>query len=124
MAIAHQKAILPRMLRLDPEEAHEKVAKALTSASRHRRLCRWFSARNGSTSGMEPVELFGLRFPNAVGLAAGFDKNAAFWPALFGLGFGHVEIGTITFEKQPGNPRPRSEERRVGKECRHCKARG
>ena len=95
------------MLRLDPEEAHEKVAKALTSASRHRRLCRWFSARNGSTSGMEPVELFGLRFPNAVGLAAGFDKNAAFWPALFGLGFGHVEIGTITFEKQPGNPRPR-----------------
>ena len=51
----------------------------------------------------------GLRagFPNAVGLAAGFDKNARAWPAAAALGFGHVEIGTVTHLPQPGNPRPR-----------------
>ena len=54
-----------------------------------------------------PVEAFGLRFPNAVGLAAGFDKNARAWPAAAALGFGHVEIGTVTALAQPGNPRPR-----------------
>jgi dihydroorotate dehydrogenase len=53
------------------------------------------------------VEAFGLRFPNAVGLAAGFDKNACAWPAAAALGFGHVEIGTVTALAQPGNPRPR-----------------
>src|SRR5208283_1276536 len=54
-----------------------------------------------------PVEALGLRFPNAVGLAAGFDKNASAWPAAAALGFGHVEIGTVTAAPQPGNPRPR-----------------
>jgi dihydroorotate dehydrogenase len=53
------------------------------------------------------IEAFGLRFPNAVGLAAGFDKNARAWPAAAALGFGHVEIGTITALAQPGNPKPR-----------------
>ena len=55
-----------------------------------------------------PVEAFGLKFPNAVGLAAGFDKNGRAWPAAAALGFGHVEIGTVTFHAQPGNPRPRA----------------
>jgi dihydroorotate dehydrogenase len=54
-----------------------------------------------------PIEAFGLRFPNAVGLAAGFDKNARAWPAAAAMGFGHVEIGTITALAQPGNPKPR-----------------
>jgi len=53
------------------------------------------------------IPLFGLLFPNAVGLAAGFDKNARAWPAAAALGFGHVEIGTVTALPQPGNPRPR-----------------
>jgi dihydroorotate dehydrogenase len=48
-----------------------------------------------------------LKFPNAVGLAAGFDKNARAWPAAAALGFGHVEIGTVTALAQPGNPTPR-----------------
>jgi dihydroorotate dehydrogenase len=56
---------------------------------------------------MRPIEAFGLKFPNAVGLAAGFDKNARVWPAAAALGFGHVEIGTVTALAQPGNPRPR-----------------
>jgi dihydroorotate dehydrogenase len=58
-------------------------------------------------SRVKPIDVFGLRFPNAVGLAAGFDKNARAWPAAAALGFGHVEIGTVTALAQPGNPRPR-----------------
>ena len=54
-----------------------------------------------------PREVFGLRFPNPVGLAAGFDKNGVAVPALAALGFGFVEIGTVTAHPQPGNPRPR-----------------
>ena len=52
-------------------------------------------------------EVFGLKFPNPVGLAAGFDKNALVLPAWEGLGFGFAEIGTVTARAQPGNPRPR-----------------
>jgi dihydroorotate dehydrogenase len=52
-------------------------------------------------------EVFGLRFPHPVGLAAGFDKNGVALPALAALGFGFIEIGTITAHPQPGNPRPR-----------------
>ncbi|WP_106396342.1 quinone-dependent dihydroorotate dehydrogenase [Actinocorallia populi] len=53
------------------------------------------------------IEAFGLRFPGPLGLAAGFDKDAQVYEALAGFGFGHVEVGTITGEPQPGNPRPR-----------------
>ncbi len=52
-------------------------------------------------------DVFGLRFPTPIGLAAGFDKNAVAIPALAALGFGFVEVGTITRHAQPGNPRPR-----------------
>ena len=51
--------------------------------------------------------VMGIRFPNAVGLAAGLDKNGAYIDALAALGFGHMEIGTVTPRPQPGNPRPR-----------------
>lgn len=55
----------------------------------------------------QPVVALGQTFPHAVGLAAGFDKDATVFPALFALGFGFVEVGTITAQAQPGNPRPR-----------------
>lgn len=55
----------------------------------------------------KPVHGLGLTFPSAVGLAAGFDKDAEIYPALHALGFGFVEVGTITAKPQPGNPRPR-----------------
>jgi dihydroorotate dehydrogenase len=55
----------------------------------------------------QPVEALGLRFPNVLGVAAGFDKNAVGIDALAALGFGHVEVGTVTGEGQPGNPKPR-----------------
>jgi len=54
-----------------------------------------------------PVEAFGLQFPNPIGLAAGFDKDATGYEALGAMGFGFVEVGTLTGEPQPGNPRPR-----------------
>jgi dihydroorotate dehydrogenase len=60
----------------------------------------------GSHFGRER-EVFGLKFPNPIGLAAGFDKNAHVLPAWEGLGFGFAEVGTITAKAQPGNPKPR-----------------
>lgn len=56
---------------------------------------------------LQPIEALGLSFPSPIGLAAGFDKDALVFPALGALGFGFVEVGTITAEGQPGNPRPR-----------------
>ncbi|MDP6907905.1 MAG: dihydroorotate dehydrogenase (quinone), partial [Flavobacteriales bacterium] len=53
------------------------------------------------------LELFGLKFPNPVGLAAGFDKQASFYKEFALLGFGFIEVGTITPKSQPGNPKPR-----------------
>ena len=55
----------------------------------------------------DPVEVMGLRFPNTIGLAAGMDKDGIRVNAFGALGFGHVEIGTITPLAQPGNPKPR-----------------
>lgn len=55
----------------------------------------------------QPVEVFGLKFPNPVGLAAGLDKNAEYIDGLAALGFGFIEVGTVTPRPQPGNPKPR-----------------
>lgn len=55
----------------------------------------------------DPIDLWGLRFPNRVGLAAGYDKDGTTWRALAAMGFGHIEVGTVTPLPQRGNPRPR-----------------
>ncbi|MBA4137583.1 MAG: dihydroorotate dehydrogenase (quinone) [Opitutus sp.] len=98
----------PYFFRHDPEEAHEIAVKNLTRLGRVRPLCalmeKWAQL---DPKAHAPIECFGLKFPNAVGLAAGFDKNAEAWPAAAALGFGHVEIGTVTLHGQPGNPKPR-----------------
>lgn len=107
MGIIYEKAVRPILFRMDPERAHERVAEAMKILSAISPLCRLLARCNGAGSGLKPIELFGLKFPNAVGLAAGFDKSSTFWPAMLALGFGHVEIGTVTFQRQPGNPRPR-----------------
>jgi dihydroorotate dehydrogenase len=70
-------------------------------------VCRLLERGSRLPARAHPVSAFGLTFPNAVGLAAGFDKNARAWPAAAALGFGHVEIGTVTALAQPGNPKPR-----------------
>lgn len=87
------------LFRMDAETAHERTLRALSlAAPAVGRLRRPPPA---------PTTVFGIRFPNPVGLAAGMDKNGVAlraWPA---LGFGFVEVGTVTLHAQPGNPRPR-----------------
>ncbi|MCW2850721.1 MAG: dihydroorotate oxidase [Nocardioides sp.] len=91
------------LTRVDPERAHHLGLRAIRTA---RPLLQGLGRLDRRTAG-RPVEAMGLRFPNVLGLAAGFDKNAGGIDALAALGFGHVEIGTVTGEAQPGNPRPR-----------------
>lgn len=88
--------------RMNPELVHTLTLKGLRLT--HRRDKRHFLAGRFAD---KPVELMGLRFPNAIGLAAGMDKNGDYIDALGGLGFGFVEIGTITPRPQSGNPKPR-----------------
>ena len=93
--------IRPALFQLDAETAHHQTLKML--AMMPPPLIRGFF---GSTP-EAPRTMFGVKFPNPVGLAAGMDKNAIALPAWEALGFGFVEIGTITAEAQPGNPLPR-----------------
>jgi dihydroorotate dehydrogenase len=98
----------PALFRRESERAHELGVDAMALLGSLAPLRRALEAWSRQAwAGTRPVEAFGLRFPNAVGLAAGFDKNARAWPAAAALGFGHVEIGTVTALAQPGNPRPR-----------------
>ncbi|TVS13757.1 MAG: quinone-dependent dihydroorotate dehydrogenase [Wenzhouxiangella sp.] len=90
------------MFLLSPEAAHEVAVHAM-AAGRLTGMSRLFSGPRPS----RPVELMGLTFPNPVGLAAGFDKNGDYIDALGALGFGHIEVGTVTPRPQPGNPKPR-----------------
>ncbi len=94
------------LFHLDPERAHGVALGAIARAGAipplRAALASAFRAPNA-----EPVELFGLRFANRVGLAAGYDKDGEGWRGLSALGFGHIEVGTVTPEPQDGNPRPR-----------------
>lgn len=87
----------PALFALDPERAHRLALQAA-------RLAGYLPARR--TSGVA-VELMGLKFPSRVGLAAGFDKNADAVEGLGRLGFGFMEVGTVTPRPQPGQPQPR-----------------
>lgn len=88
----------PLLRALDPEDAHALAIKAL----------RFMPVVKSAADADElSVRAFGLNFPNPVGLAAGFDKNAQVPDALLRLGFGFVEVGTITPRAQSGNPQPR-----------------
>jgi dihydroorotate dehydrogenase subfamily 2 len=96
------RALRPLLFRLEPERAHA-LTLGLLSVARRLNLHRLY----GPATASRPVRLMGLTFPNRVGLAAGLDKNAACIDALGALGFGFVEVGTVTPRPQPGNPRPR-----------------
>ncbi len=91
----------PLLFSLDPETAHNVTLPALRSA-----------ARLGLTKLIarpkpDPRKVMGLEFPNPVGLAAGLDKDGAYIDGLAALGFGFIEVGTVTPRAQPGNPKPR-----------------
>jgi dihydroorotate dehydrogenase len=94
------------LFRLDAETAHHLSLNAIARVGRVPGL-RSAVAAMFTVPEAEPVEVFGLRFPNRVGLAAGYDKDGEGWRGLECLGFGHIEVGTVTPEPQPGNPKPR-----------------
>ncbi len=94
----------PLLFGLDPETAHHLVLNTLKNASGSDLLCAPLRSFRPPEN---PRTLFGVHFPNPIGLAAGFDKNGVALPALAALGFGFIEIGTVTGRAQPGNPRPR-----------------
>jgi dihydroorotate dehydrogenase len=96
-------AARPLLFRLDPERAHDLALGSLAAAAPVLGRTR----RPPDGDGRLAQEVLGLRFPNPVGLAAGFDKRAGAVPAWPALGFGFSEVGTITSHAQPGNPRPR-----------------
>ena len=95
---------LPRsvLFKLDPELAHEWTLRALSAMQNTPLEHLWSTA-----TAQSPVEIAGLRFPNRVGMAAGLDKNGQVIDALGAMGFGFVEVGTVTPKPQPGNPKPR-----------------
>ncbi|MDR1816868.1 MAG: quinone-dependent dihydroorotate dehydrogenase [Puniceicoccales bacterium] len=107
MDFLYEKILRPLFFRQSAEAAHDNIIKLLRVFDAFPPLVRLFERHNLRPPHTEPVELFGLRFPNRVGLAAGFDKHAQVWTTFGALGFGHVEIGTFTLHKQDGNPKPR-----------------
>jgi dihydroorotate dehydrogenase len=99
-------AAKPLLFALPPETAHRTVHRLLRTTQStpvERALRRRFTVDDERLR----TDVFGLSFDNPVGVAAGFDKNAEIPAVLTALGFGHVEVGGVTAERQPGNPRPR-----------------
>ena len=105
MSWFYRLCIRPALFDHDGERVHDFILKLLSAASRNRAargaIGRLFSAQE------LPVEVFGLKFPNPLGLAAGMDKFAAAVPIWEKMGFGFCELGAVTHRPQPGNPRPR-----------------
>jgi dihydroorotate dehydrogenase len=100
----YERLVRPLLFSLDAENAHHLTLEMLRGASHFDlalRMLRYFQPPP------KPKTLFGLTFPNPIGLAAGLDKNGVALPAWAALGFGFVEIGTVTAKAQPGNPKPR-----------------
>ena len=102
MAFVPYALTRPFLFGLDPERAHELTLDALASFQGTPLQCLWQQARVS-----DPLQLAGLNFPNRIGLAAGLDKNGRCIDGLGAMGFGFIEVGTVTPLAQPGNPKPR-----------------
>ena len=98
---AYERLVRPLLFSIDPESAHHFTIACLGASSHVDLILGRFRPVS------KPRNVFGLDFPNPVGLAAGLDKNGVALPAWAALGFGFIEIGTITAKAQPGNPKPR-----------------
>ena len=92
----------PFLFGLDAEHAHELTLGALARLQNTPLQCMWSQPRVN-----DPVTVAGLRFPNRIGLAAGLDKSGRCIDGLAAMGFGFIEVGTVTPKAQPGNPKPR-----------------
>jgi len=101
----YRRLVRPVLFKSDAEEIHGRTLHALNWASRNELVCGAVESFLGAAE--LPIELFGLRFPNPVGLAAGMDKLGEAVPAWAALGFGFSELGGVTWRAQPGNPQPR-----------------
>jgi dihydroorotate dehydrogenase len=100
----YERFVRPLLFLLDAETAHHLTIRLLGRASHFDPALRVLGSFQPPS---KPKTLFGLTFPNPIGLAAGLDKNGVALPAWAALGFGFIEIGTVTAKAQPGNPRPR-----------------
>jgi dihydroorotate dehydrogenase len=92
----------PFLFGLDPEHAHEVTLGSIARFQNTPLQCLWSQSRV-----QDPVKIAGLSFPNRIGLAAGLDKNGRCIDGLGAMGFGFIEVGTVTPKAQPGNPKPR-----------------
>jgi dihydroorotate dehydrogenase len=104
MKNGYERFVRPLLFSLDAEAAHHLTIALLRGASHidlALRALKVFQPRP------KPKTVFGIDFPNPIGLAAGLDKNGVALPAWVALGFGFIEIGTVTAKTQPGNPKPR-----------------
>ncbi len=101
------RPLLFRLTRQDAEVAHERAMRLLAALSGMPPLLAALRRVWAVPDHALEREVFGVRFPNPLGLAAGFDKDGQALPAWAALGFGFVEVGTVTWHAQPGNPRPR-----------------
>src|SRR5581483_3193892 len=105
MSWAYRTLLRPWLFRQDSETIHNRTIRALARVSRSPAACQAMASFRAPEE--LPVQLFGLKFPNPVGLAAGMDKEAAAVPAWAAMGFGFSELGGVTWHGQPGNDRPR-----------------
>lgn len=101
------KLIKPVLFSMDPEKAHHFVSGSLARATKFGLIGKAFHSSYSYEHPSLKRTVFGIEFKNPVGLAAGFDKNAEMVDALSNLGFGFIEIGTVTPRPQPGNDKPR-----------------
>ena len=102
MALIPYALTRPFLFGLDPERAHALTLESIATLQNTPLQCLWQQARVA-----DPVTLAGIRFPNRIGLAAGLDKNGRCIDGLGAMGFGFIEVGTVTPKGQPGNPKPR-----------------
>jgi dihydroorotate dehydrogenase len=100
----YERLVRPALFSVSAEAAHDLAIRNLRAASNWPSVLRQLARFQPAP---KPTTVFGLKFPNPVGLAAGFDKNGVAIPAWAALGFGFVEVGTVTAKPQPGNPKPR-----------------
>jgi dihydroorotate dehydrogenase len=105
MSRVYRSLVRPSLFEFDSEEIHDRTMGALGRISRSPTFCELVGTIFGAPR--LPLEVFGLQFPNPVGLAAGMDKQAAAVPIWEQFGFGFCELGGVTWHPQPGNPKPR-----------------
>ncbi len=105
MSWLYRQLLRPVLFTQDPERIHERTMRALSAIGGNRGASRLVRSFTGAPN--LPVTIFGLKFPNPVGLGAGMDKHGQALPAWQVLGFGFTELGAVTWHPQPGNPPPR-----------------